>query len=198
MLCLVGAAARPTTEIRIEITPRRQRGVRGRDASLRSMKRSPAELVEYLFRDNSFPDGCLLLTGTGIVPPDDFTLHAGDEIAHHHRPDRHADQHRGASHRRSAGLHDVDRQESDCRRRGVLERRNLRCRFGAGSRRRGLGRAHRCGARGGRSRLRTIPHGASGPARRPARADRGGARRRSATNFSPWPTPKRRCPWPSG
>ncbi len=44
------------------------------------MKRSPEELVEFLFRDNDFPDGCLLLTGTGIVPPDDFTLHAGDEI----------------------------------------------------------------------------------------------------------------------
>ena len=43
-----------------------------------SMKRNPVELVEFLFRDNAFPDGCLLLTGTGIVPPDDFTLHAGD------------------------------------------------------------------------------------------------------------------------
>ena len=42
------------------------------------MKRSPAELVEFLFRDNDFPHGCFLLTGTGIVPPDDFTLRAGD------------------------------------------------------------------------------------------------------------------------
>ena len=45
------------------------------------MKRTPRELVDYLFRDNSFPQGCLLLTGTGIVPPDDFTLAAGDEVA---------------------------------------------------------------------------------------------------------------------
>jgi 2-dehydro-3-deoxy-D-arabinonate dehydratase len=44
------------------------------------MKRSPATLVEYLFRDHSFPYGCFLLTGTGIVPPDSFTLQKGDEI----------------------------------------------------------------------------------------------------------------------
>lgn len=51
------------------------------ETSLASMKRTPRELVDYLYRDNSFPHGCLLLTGTGIVPPDDFTLAAGDEIA---------------------------------------------------------------------------------------------------------------------
>jgi 2-dehydro-3-deoxy-D-arabinonate dehydratase len=45
------------------------------------MKRTPRDLVDYLFRDNSFPHGCLLLTGTGVVPPDDFTLAIGDEIA---------------------------------------------------------------------------------------------------------------------
>ena len=36
--------------------------------------------MDYLFRDNSFPAGCFLLTGTGIVPPSDFTLSSGDEI----------------------------------------------------------------------------------------------------------------------
>lgn len=50
------------------------------ETSLASMKRTPDELVEFLFRDNSFPVGCYLLTGTGIVPPDDFTLSAGDRI----------------------------------------------------------------------------------------------------------------------
>jgi 2-dehydro-3-deoxy-D-arabinonate dehydratase len=45
------------------------------------MKRNPAELVQYLFRENTFPDGCFLLTGTGIVPPNTFTLASGDEIA---------------------------------------------------------------------------------------------------------------------
>ena len=44
------------------------------------MRRDAQELVEYLYRETSFPTGCVLLTGTGIVPPDDFTLHAGDEI----------------------------------------------------------------------------------------------------------------------
>jgi 2-dehydro-3-deoxy-D-arabinonate dehydratase len=48
---------------------------------LAQMRRSPRELVEWLFRDNSFPDGCYLLTGTGIVPGNDFTLARGDEVA---------------------------------------------------------------------------------------------------------------------
>lgn len=48
--------------------------------TLAEMKRDPATLVEYLFRDNSFPAGCFLMTGTGIVPPDSFTLESGDEI----------------------------------------------------------------------------------------------------------------------
>ena len=47
---------------------------------LAQMKRSPEELVEYLFLDNSFPAGCFLLTGTGVVPPNEFTLASGDEI----------------------------------------------------------------------------------------------------------------------
>ena len=44
------------------------------------MKRDPVSLVEYLYRSSSFPAGCFLLTGTGIVPPDSFTLVPGDEI----------------------------------------------------------------------------------------------------------------------
>lgn len=47
---------------------------------LARMKRSPEELVDFLFRDNSFPQGCLLMTGTGIVPPDAFSLRPGDVI----------------------------------------------------------------------------------------------------------------------
>jgi 2-dehydro-3-deoxy-D-arabinonate dehydratase len=38
-------------------------------------------LVEWLGRDNSFPHGAILLTGTGIVPPDDFTLQHGDKVS---------------------------------------------------------------------------------------------------------------------
>jgi 2-dehydro-3-deoxy-D-arabinonate dehydratase len=48
--------------------------------TLAELKRDPATLVEYLYRDQSFPYGAFLLTGTGIVPPDSFTLHHGDEI----------------------------------------------------------------------------------------------------------------------
>ena len=39
-----------------------------------------ATLVEFLFRDHTFPHGCFLLTGTAIVPPDEFYLRARDEI----------------------------------------------------------------------------------------------------------------------
>jgi 2-dehydro-3-deoxy-D-arabinonate dehydratase len=48
--------------------------------TLSAMKRSFEDLVSWLGRENSFPDGVILLTGTGIVPPDDFTLQIGDEI----------------------------------------------------------------------------------------------------------------------
>jgi len=44
------------------------------------MRRDTRELVEFLYRETSFPTGCVLLTGTGIVPPDEFTLQSGDEI----------------------------------------------------------------------------------------------------------------------
>jgi len=51
------------------------------DTMIRSIKRSLTELVAYLYRETSFPHGCLLMTGTGIVPPTDFTLQRDDEIA---------------------------------------------------------------------------------------------------------------------
>ena len=44
------------------------------------MHRTFNELRDYLFREMSFPHGVVLLTGTGLVPPDDFTLQDGDEI----------------------------------------------------------------------------------------------------------------------
>ena len=49
--------------------------------SLAALVRTFADLVAWLGRENSFPDGVILLTGTGIVPPDDFTLAIGDEVA---------------------------------------------------------------------------------------------------------------------
>ncbi len=48
--------------------------------TLAELKRKPVTLDEYLFRENSFPSGAFLMTGTGIVPPDSFTLAPGDRI----------------------------------------------------------------------------------------------------------------------
>lgn len=48
--------------------------------ALDQMKRALPELAEFLYRDNSFPHGAYLLTGTGTVPPNDFTLVRGDEM----------------------------------------------------------------------------------------------------------------------
>jgi 2-dehydro-3-deoxy-D-arabinonate dehydratase len=68
-----------TTPIQLEIL---RKGVLEFSAAttLAELKRTPASLVEYLFRDNSFPFGAFLMTGTGIVPPDSFTLASGDQI----------------------------------------------------------------------------------------------------------------------
>jgi 2-dehydro-3-deoxy-D-arabinonate dehydratase len=49
--------------------------------TLSQMKRTPNELVSFVFRECSFPHGCFIMTGTGIVPGSDFTLKSGDEIS---------------------------------------------------------------------------------------------------------------------
>lgn len=67
------------TEIRLEILRDGATAFSG-TADLTQMKRRPEELAAYLFAETTFPDGCFLMTGTGIVPPDDFTLVSGDEI----------------------------------------------------------------------------------------------------------------------
>ena len=48
---------------------------------INQMKRAPQELVSYVFRECSFPYGCLIMTGTGIVPGNDITLKSGDQIS---------------------------------------------------------------------------------------------------------------------
>jgi 2-dehydro-3-deoxy-D-arabinonate dehydratase len=50
------------------------------DTSVSEMKRSFEELVEALYLELSFPAGAVLLTGTGVVPPDEFTLRDGDRV----------------------------------------------------------------------------------------------------------------------
>ena len=47
---------------------------------LSEMARTPEDLVNWLGRENHFPNGAVLLTGTGVVPPDEFTLQSGDRI----------------------------------------------------------------------------------------------------------------------
>jgi 2-dehydro-3-deoxy-D-arabinonate dehydratase len=69
----------PETEIRIEILRAGKAEFSGKTA-LDRLKRSPESLVGWLLRDNSFPAGCFLSTGTGVVPADSFTLLSGDEI----------------------------------------------------------------------------------------------------------------------
>jgi 2-dehydro-3-deoxy-D-arabinonate dehydratase len=69
-----------STEIAIRVGRRGAIAFEGK-TRLSEMKRRPSELAGFLFRDNSFPAGCYLLTGTGIVPDNDFTLAPGDEIA---------------------------------------------------------------------------------------------------------------------
>ena len=69
-----------STEIKIEIRRDGASAFSGA-TTLKELKRNPEELVEYLYRASSFPRGCFLLTGTGIVPPDSFTLRNGDEIS---------------------------------------------------------------------------------------------------------------------
>jgi 2-dehydro-3-deoxy-D-arabinonate dehydratase len=69
-------------DTKIDLSIRRDRNVAFSGVTtLRSIKRPFTELVAYLYRETSFPHGCLLMTGTGIVPPTDFTLQLGDEIA---------------------------------------------------------------------------------------------------------------------
>ena len=69
----------PDTLIHIKIIRGGQPVFSG-DISINRMKRKHNELAEYLFRELTFPNGTYLMTGTGIVPPDSFTLNVGDEI----------------------------------------------------------------------------------------------------------------------
>lgn len=68
-----------STQIHLEII-RREKNMYTGSTPLSRMKRSPDELIEFLFREMDFPAGCLLMTGTCLVPPNDFTLETGDEI----------------------------------------------------------------------------------------------------------------------
>ena len=78
-LYVPGKPISPDTQIHLEIY-RAQDLVFTGSIGVDQMKRKHTELVEYLFRELTFPFGCYLMTGTGIVPPNEFTLQSGDEI----------------------------------------------------------------------------------------------------------------------
>jgi 2-dehydro-3-deoxy-D-arabinonate dehydratase len=78
-LLLAETPLAPETPIQMQIR-RAGKDVFSGATSLKELKRKPEELVAYLYKECSFPAGCFLFTGTGVVPPDSFTLQAGDEI----------------------------------------------------------------------------------------------------------------------
>jgi 2-dehydro-3-deoxy-D-arabinonate dehydratase len=67
------------TSITLEIKREGKTAFQG-SVALSQMKRKPEELVSFVYRECSFPGGCLIMTGTGIVPENNFTLKKGDEI----------------------------------------------------------------------------------------------------------------------
>lgn len=69
----------PTTRIHLQIDRSGAAAFEG-ETTLAQLKRTPAELAGFLFRDNTFPTGSYLMTGTGIVPGDEFTLKSGDVV----------------------------------------------------------------------------------------------------------------------
>jgi 2-dehydro-3-deoxy-D-arabinonate dehydratase len=78
--CILLSAQPPSsTAIQLEIVRQGKTIFRG-NTTLAELKREPKELARFLFRENSFPQGVFLMTGTGIVPEDDFTLASGDAI----------------------------------------------------------------------------------------------------------------------
>jgi 2-dehydro-3-deoxy-D-arabinonate dehydratase len=67
------------TQIRLTIQRAGQPVFEG-STTVAAMARPFADLITWLGKETSFPHGAILLTGTGIVPPDNFTLHAGDSV----------------------------------------------------------------------------------------------------------------------
>ena len=86
--CAVGPLITPVgvmpplagVEIRLDIDRGGSNVFSGR-TTLAQMARTPESLASWLFRENEHPHGAVLLTGTGIVPPDEFTLRSGDVVA---------------------------------------------------------------------------------------------------------------------
>lgn len=69
----------PSTLIQLEIARDSKKVFEG-SIAIDQIKRTFTELAGFLFRESTFPYGCFLMTGTGIVPGNDFTLQKGDQI----------------------------------------------------------------------------------------------------------------------
>jgi 2-dehydro-3-deoxy-D-arabinonate dehydratase len=67
------------TKIRLAIS-REGKNVFDKSIGIDQIKRKLTDIVEYLYRECSFPKGSLLMTGTGIIPPSDFSLRVDDEV----------------------------------------------------------------------------------------------------------------------
>ncbi len=78
-ILLTGEALPPETPIQLEIVRAGETVFQG-ETQLDQMKRTPQELVDYLYKETTFPHGAVLMTGTGIVPDEPFTLQPGDEV----------------------------------------------------------------------------------------------------------------------
>jgi 2-dehydro-3-deoxy-D-arabinonate dehydratase len=74
-----GTLDKPAVQIRLTIT-RGGNVVSSGETSLGQLHRDPQDLANWLGRESDFPDGAFLLTGTGIIPPDDFSLEHGDHV----------------------------------------------------------------------------------------------------------------------
>ncbi len=77
---IAAAEAMSSLSVRLRIERAGQAVFEG-ETSTSQMKRTFAELAGYLCRELTFPQGVYLMTGTGIVPPDEFTLHGGDTVS---------------------------------------------------------------------------------------------------------------------
>jgi len=77
---VVGNVVAPSTAIRLKVF-RGNAEIFAGETTVSQIKRGFDELAAFLFRENEFPQGAYLLTGTGIVPGSTFTLRSGDRVA---------------------------------------------------------------------------------------------------------------------
>ncbi|MES2696982.1 MAG: fumarylacetoacetate hydrolase family protein [Verrucomicrobiota bacterium] len=79
--CIVITDTLPAAETVIALEIRRAGATTfAGETTVGRIKRPLPSLADWLYRENSFPHGAFLMTGTGVVPPDSFTLQSGDEI----------------------------------------------------------------------------------------------------------------------